>query len=312
MSVPDVTVVIPTRNRKELLIRAALPTALRQVGVEVEVLVIDDGSSDGTAARVERLGDPRVRVLRHDTSQGVAAARNTGIETAVAPWIAFLDDDDHWSPHKLAAQLAALKTADAMFSYTGVLVVGGDGEPRDVLPAPPPGEIRDRLLRQNVMPAGSSNVVASTELLRHLGGCDEQLGYLADWDLWIRLALAGSGAACDEVLVAYVRHAGQMRLTGRMAIAELNHLHARHRSAGFAADGGRLLSWVASEQRRRGRRADALGTYLLATATYRDLRWMTQIVATPFDSPGLGLKNRLLRRERVSPGVARPDWVPAP
>jgi len=309
----DVTVVIPTLNRRELLARAALPSALRQTGVEVEVLIVDDGSTDGTSTWVAELGDPRVRAIRHEAPRGVAAARNAGIGEAAAPWIAFLDDDDHWSPHKLAAQLAGLvRTPGAAFSYTSALVVAADGEPQDVMEAPPATEIRDRLLHQNVMPAGSSNVVASTELLRSLGGFDEGLAYLADWDLWIRLALAGRAVACDDALVAYVRHSARMQLTGRAALAELDRLRARHASSGFAPDGGRLLSWVASEQRRRGRRTEALATYVLATTRCRDLRWITQILATPFDSRGLGLRNRVLRRERAVPVAARPEWVPTP
>jgi glycosyltransferase involved in cell wall biosynthesis len=303
-------VVIPTRDRRELLSRAALPSALRQTGVVFEVLVVDDGSTDGTAASIEDFEDPRVRVIRQEVPRGVAAARNAAI-AAAAPWVAFLDDDDHWAPDKLATQLECLRVVDAVFAYTGALVVDAHGEPKDVLAAPPATSVRERLLLENVIPAGSSNVIASTDLLRRLGGFDEGLGYLADWDLWIRLALAGPGAADDHPRVAYVHHPGQMQLTGKGAIAELERLSRRHAAAGFAPDGSRLLSWVASEQRRRGRRAQAVGTYLLAMRTYRDLRWLTQIVATPFDSAGLGLKHRLRRVGQPTFTATRPDWIPA-
>lgn len=311
MTVPDVTVVIPTRNRREVLARAALPSALNQAGVAVEVLIVDDGSTDGTTQWVEGLGDARVRVVRH-APRGAAAARNVGIAEAAAPWIAFLDDDDHWAPEKLTTQITALRTTEAVFTYAGALVVDEHGEPTEVMAAPPAADIGDLLLRQNVIPAGSSNVVAATGVLRGLGGFDEELKYFEDWDLWIRLSHAGRGVACEEALVAYVRHPGRTQLTGRAAIATLNRLRERHAGLGFSPDGGRVLSWVASEQRRGGRRADALTTYLLATMAFRDLRWLTQILATPFDSRGLGLKNRLLRRRRVGPVVARPEWVPTP
>jgi glycosyltransferase involved in cell wall biosynthesis len=312
VSAAAVTVVIPTRNRRQRLAHAALPSALRQTGVEVEVLVVDDGSTDDTASWVTELGDPRVRALRNPAPRGVAAARNAGIAAATGTWVAFLDDDDHWSPAKLATQVAALQETDAVYSYTGALVVDALGEPSDVLVAPPSAELRDLLLRQNVMPAGSSNVVAATDLLRTLGGFDEELAYLADWDMWIRLALAGRGVASDDALVAYVRHPGQMRLTGKQAIAELDRLRARHASAGFAPDEGRLLSWIASQQRVRGQRLQALRTYLLATTTFHDPRWLTQILATPFDSAGRGLKHRLHRRGPATGAGSRPEWVPAP
>jgi glycosyltransferase involved in cell wall biosynthesis len=279
--------------------------------VNAEALVVDDGSTDGTAAWIAEHGDPRVRLIRH-SPRGAAAARNVGIAEARAPWVAFLDDDDHWSPQKLVTQISALEITGAVFSYAAALVIAADGEPTEVMAAPPADKVGDRLLRQNVMPAGSSNVVASTEVLRKLHGFDEELRYFEDWDLWIRLSQAGRGVACDDTLVAYVRHPGRTQVTGRAAIATLDRLRARHAAVGFAPDEGRLLSWVASEQRRRGRRADALAAYLLATTTCRNRRWLTQILATPFDSVGLGLRNRVLRRERVAPAVTRPEWVPAP
>src|SRR5688572_3616095 len=107
---PDVSVVIPTRNRWELLSTGALPSALAQEGVEVEVHVIDEGSSDATSQELERLNEPRVHVIRHDRPHGVAQARNAGIAAARGQWVAFLDDDDIWAPQKLRRQI---DTADA-------------------------------------------------------------------------------------------------------------------------------------------------------------------------------------------------------
>lgn len=304
--------VIPTRNRIGLLERAALPSALNQAGVEIEVLVVDDGSADGTPARVLGLPDERIRLIRNERPQGVAAARNVGIHEAAAPWVAFLDDDDHWSPDKLATQLEALRRTEASFAYCSAVVIAEDGTPTEVMRAPAAETIRSTLLRENAMPAGSSNVIASTTLLRRLHGFDEGLAYLADWDLWIALATTGEAVACEGVLVAYVRHPQRMRLAGRAAVAELERLRVRHEAAGFAPDSGRLLSWVAGEQRRGGRKAQALRTYATATVTYRDLRWLRQILATPLDRNGHGLKNWILRRQEPAAEIARPEWVPAP
>ena len=102
---PVVSVVIPTADRWPLLSTCALRSALGQHDVEHEVIVVDDGSSDETPRRLEELGDPRLRILRHATRQGVSQARNTAIEAARGEWIAFLDDDDLWSPRKLRVQL---------------------------------------------------------------------------------------------------------------------------------------------------------------------------------------------------------------
>ena len=115
---PTVTVVIPTHNRKELL-RYALMSALRQEGVALEVIVVDDGSSDGTAEMLAALTDRRVRVVHHETAQGVSAARNRGIEEARGEWIAFLDDDDLWAPDKLRLQLESATKSGRRWVYVG-------------------------------------------------------------------------------------------------------------------------------------------------------------------------------------------------
>ena len=83
----------------------AVATALSQVGVDLEVIVVDDGSADQTTARLSEVADARLRVLRLRTPQGGARARNLGISEARGQWIAFLDDDDVWSPKKLNLQL---------------------------------------------------------------------------------------------------------------------------------------------------------------------------------------------------------------
>ena len=97
MTTPRATVVIPTRDRPQLL-RRALATALRQVDVIAEIIIVDDGGSVPSALPVT---GGSLRVLRKDRSEGVSAARNHGIEAARGEWVAFLDDDYHWAPTKL-------------------------------------------------------------------------------------------------------------------------------------------------------------------------------------------------------------------
>ena len=93
----EVTVVIPTHNRRALLART-LHSVLAQRHVDLAVVVVDDGGSDGTAKALDDLNDTRVTVVRHDRPRGVSAARNSGIAKAVTPWLAFVDDDDLWAP----------------------------------------------------------------------------------------------------------------------------------------------------------------------------------------------------------------------
>ena len=136
MTTPDVSVVIPTRDRPELLLHSALPSALDQKAVDLEVIVVDDCSAEDIERRTTEVGDARVRVVRHLAPRGVASARNTGIGVARAPWIAFLDDDDLWAPTKLERQLRALSDSNASFTYCSALVLDDAGRPAEVLRAP--------------------------------------------------------------------------------------------------------------------------------------------------------------------------------
>jgi glycosyltransferase involved in cell wall biosynthesis len=191
---PEVTVVIPTRNRRRFL-EQAVGDALRQVDVSLEVVVVDDGSTDASAVAGIDQCDPRVRVLHVPTRKGVAHARNVGADSAHGEWLAFLDDDDRWAPGKLRAQLDIAAACGADWVYTAALTV--DAHDR-ILFAEMPGEgplDMPRLLAANPVPGGCSNVVARTELVRSLGAFDEKLSIIADWDLWIRLARNGQPCA---------------------------------------------------------------------------------------------------------------------
>lgn len=112
MAGPRVSVIVPTFNRAAS-IAAAVKSALDQTFADLEVLVIDDGSTDATADVLADISDARLFLLRHDRNAGAAAARNTGLKAARGELIAFLDSDDTWMPEKLALQVAALDAAPA-------------------------------------------------------------------------------------------------------------------------------------------------------------------------------------------------------
>jgi glycosyltransferase involved in cell wall biosynthesis len=258
--VPDVCVVIPTHDRRRLLQRT-LRSALAQRSVVLEVVVVDDGSSDGTAQFVEDLDDPRVCLVRHDVARGVATARNAGVVASTARWIAFLDDDDLWAPDKLARQLAAAEAAGTGWVYAGAVeidvhdrLVGGEPPPR-------PERLLAELTRQNLMPAGSSNVVILADMFRACGGFDAELRHLADWDLWLRLARREEPSYVPEPLVAYRIHAGQATMDTAGMMAEAEVLRERH-----GADPASIRRWLAWSHLRRGNRRAAIGAYARAVA----------------------------------------------
>jgi glycosyltransferase involved in cell wall biosynthesis len=127
MTSPIVTVVIPTRNRPELLLRA-VKSALRQTLGEIEVVVVIDGEvGNATANALALLGDERLRYARMPQSVGGAEARNVGVREARGNWIALLDDDDEWLPEKLESQLAAVSGQGQRLVVTSQHIHRADG-----------------------------------------------------------------------------------------------------------------------------------------------------------------------------------------
>ena len=192
----EVSVIIPTRNRRPFLARA-LTSALGQDSVDLEVIVVDDASTDETEDYLIGLSDPRVRTVRQEIWRGVSAARNLGIEAATGVWLAFLDDDDRWLPRRLRAALDLATETDADFVYTETVIVDASGRPLDRVPSPPAEHLLAGLRYPGAV-AGPSSVMASAELVAQVGGFDPKLSYFADWEMWIRLVTAGRPAHAPE------------------------------------------------------------------------------------------------------------------
>jgi len=280
----DVSVVIPTRDRPALAATAA-GCALRQVGLSVEVIVVDDGSSP--AADPDCGDGRRPVVLRHPEPRGVSAARNTGIARATGHWIAFLDDDDLWAPTKLARQLAAAADSGRDWVYAGYVDVDGDLTLVGGAPPPPPEEVVARLASHNSVPGSASNVVVRSTVLRRVGGFEESLNVHEDWDLWIRLARTGPPACVPEPLVALRWHAGNA--SGRSA-SMLRELPRMGRRDGVSVDYPRHLRWAAWTAMAAGHRGTAARWYLSA--------------ATRGDLPSLGRAAVALARPQAALGRA--------
>jgi glycosyltransferase involved in cell wall biosynthesis len=305
-SPPEVSVIVPTRDRWPLL-EVTLQGALGQERTELEVVVVDDGSQDDTPRRLSEIRDPRVRVVRHERPRGVAGARNQGIAAARGKWVAFLDDDDLWSPRKLRAQLDAAHEQEAGFAYCAAVVVDEGAAPFYSPPLTDPAKLARDLLRVNVMPGGSSNVIARTELVRSLGGFDEQLEQLADWDLWIRLAQVARAAACPEVLVAYVEHPRNMLLVHEPDVArELELLVAKHAGADppvrLEPDRLHFARWRARGHGRAGRRRKAFQLYMRVALRHRTLSDVLRAVRV------LALGPRAHPRSARVP-IPTPEWL---
>jgi GT2 family glycosyltransferase len=296
---PQVSVVIPTRDRPALA-RRAIASALAQRGVEVEVLVVDDGSGEPFIAPA----DPRVTVLRHELSRGVAAARNAGLEAARAPWVALLDDDDFWAPWKLRVQLDALEAAGAGFAYCSALVVA-DARAVAVAEALPAADLALGLSRRNPVPAGASNVLVATAAVRQAGGFDVRLRHLADWDLWSRLLQLTGAVACPEALVAYVQHSASMHVADQASVREEARLLRRlHHDGGpiTGFDHGVFALFLADGHRQAGRHWTAAGVQALAAIRHGRPGYLVGAARELARATGV-----VRRPRRIQPPT--PDWV---
>ena len=124
MAISQVSVVIPTLNRVHTL-RRAIDSVISQTYKAHSIVVIDDGSTDGTSEMINEYY-PQIIFIKQD-NQGVSAARNTGINSIDAEWIAFLDSDDKWHPNKLEEQIIFMKNNNIAFSFSNYEVVSEDG-----------------------------------------------------------------------------------------------------------------------------------------------------------------------------------------
>lgn len=205
---PLVSVVIPTYNSAQY-VTAAVNSVRAQTVRDVEILVVDDGSTDDTREVMKQYG-ALVRYFSQENG-GVAVARNHGIAESSGRYIAFLDADDTWSPHKLEQQLAVLEANpryrlcySAHTSVDAQLTPLGVGRSERHGPA-----LEDLLLHGNIV-GSICTVLCERELFKTGGVFDPELSQCADWDMWIRLAMLTEFLYLDEPLVTYRQHAANM------------------------------------------------------------------------------------------------------
>lgn len=296
-SVPEVTVIIPSKDRP-VLVERAVAVACSQQGVDLEVIVIDDGSTPPVDLQSK---DPRVRVLRNEPARGVAAARNRGVFEARAPWVAFLDDDDLWAPAKLRTQLDACAEWGAQWCHPSTYWLNGAMGLRFINHPPARWTSREVLLGANVV-GSPSGVLASTELVRAVGGFDGAFSTFADWDLWLRLADAYPALGVRAPLLGYVTHEGSMhRQPLGPLLRELRLLTRRHRGRGRLG-GVEIWVWIAMSKKDAGQH---LFSAAIAIAT--GLRWAR---AKLFVDAAKALVRMVFpRRREPQPWRAAPDWI---
>ena len=233
---PSVSIVVPSYNRWGLLERA-IASVHRQIFADWELIVVDDGSTDGTAAGIEEMSraDPRIRLVENRGTHGPAAARNTGLAQCRADWVAFLDSDDSWEPGKLARFMAEVQAhpegvligsdywmidratgrRETMLQFiAGTMIPWWQNDPL-VSGLGPWQAIKDDplvLATREAMRATTfaeflwvhtSSAMVRREAARALGGFDETLIQTEDIDLWLKLADCGPVRLIAEPLASY-------------------------------------------------------------------------------------------------------------
>jgi glycosyltransferase involved in cell wall biosynthesis len=202
MSAAPVSVVIPTYNYAHF-IGEAIDSVLAQTMPALEIIVVDDGSTDDTRERVAKYGD-RVRYI-HQANRGLSAARNTGIAAARGEFVALLDADDRWKPGKLAAQWAEFTGPDIGLVYCGKEVFHEQGRV-SLVPAVKAEADRalELLLTANLF--CPSSVIMRRECFAKCGTFDETLRKVEDREMWIRIAKQFRLACVPECLAEWRLH----------------------------------------------------------------------------------------------------------
>jgi glycosyltransferase involved in cell wall biosynthesis len=211
-----VSVVIPAYQAERTL-AAAIESVLSQTYTDIDVIVVDDGSTDATGSVAQSYGSP-VTVIR-TSNAGVSAARNTGIERSSGELIAFLDADDLWAPSKLARQVEVMDSDESIgLVTTSATAVGANLEvleERRVWPTDDPCAI---LLLNSMVLGQLSSALLRRDVVVELGGFDRRFSQCADWDFFLRTGTRSRIATIDEQLVLY--RTAQASMSSNIALLE--------------------------------------------------------------------------------------------
>jgi glycosyltransferase involved in cell wall biosynthesis len=184
---PLISVIIPVYNGEET-IRETIESVLKQVCTDFELIVINDGSTDATLARIERIKDSRLKVFSYPNA-GQAVSRNRGISHALGEYISFIDADDLWTPDKLETQLKALQdNPQAAVAYSWTKCIDESGQySRRGSHISVTGDVYGKLLLIDFIENGSNPLIRA-QAIAEVGGFDETMVPSEDRDLWLRLA----------------------------------------------------------------------------------------------------------------------------
>jgi glycosyltransferase involved in cell wall biosynthesis len=223
MTAPLISVIIPNYNYARFL-PEAIDSVLAQTYPNVEIIVVDDGSTDNSEEVLRGYGE-KLRWFRQ-SNKGVSAARNYGIEQSRGELLAFMDADDMWHPEKLERQARLFENPAIGMVYCGLQYISAEGEPLGQNLSGLSGQVLKEiaLLQPPGVPASGSAALISRACYEKVGPFDTRLSTSADWDMWRRIACHYELALVPEPLVLYRLHGSAMHRN--VALFERDMLHA--------------------------------------------------------------------------------------
>jgi glycosyltransferase involved in cell wall biosynthesis len=237
---PLFSVIVPVFNAGAYLDRA-IASVRAQTCPELELILVDDGSTDDAVDRACAIPDSRLRVVRQ-ANQGAPAALNRGLAAATAEYVAFLDADDFWAPSKLERHLQCFRAhPDADLTFTGLAYVGADDEALRLPPRRPNGFFTFEHLFVDYVIGTSSAIAARKSVTQIAGGFDPAFPYMYDVDLVLRIARLrpANVVGIAEPLTFYRRRPGQQTSDWRPMADYWARILAKHGAS--TDDGGRLV-----------------------------------------------------------------------
>lgn len=247
---PIVSIIVPTYNRAEVLGRALQSLAM-QTFRDFEILLIDDGSTDGTKTAVDMFLEQNPTIplfyIRLDRNRGAAYARNEGVRRARGSFIAFQDSDDRWHPEKLEKQILHFRRVSEKIGvvYCALLRIGAEKEymvPDRTIPVKE-GDVMKVLVQGNFIPLPAA--VVRKECFTIAGLFDEDLPCLQDWELWLRIAQTYHFHYLDETLVFSYFSSDSICLHSHNLTVALQHILKKHVKIFSRTDLARIYKYLA-------------------------------------------------------------------
>jgi glycosyltransferase involved in cell wall biosynthesis len=275
-----VSVIIPTHNRASVIGRA-VASVRAQTFHDMEIIVVDDGSTDDTPQIVQSIHDPRIRYIRCQTNRGPSAARNVGLKAARGEYVAFLDSDDEWAPEKTEKQVRLLDSLSDDWGYcsTGTRFIKDGWRESHLCPTPVRQgyTFADLLFGKLYVP--TPGLVIRRACLKRVGFFDERLRVNEDYELLIRLSREYRLAVLPEPLVVVHRDTTKLRADSIepacLLILQKHTSSVRGELGWYAARRFRAQAfWRIADQKLRNREWAAGLSY-----------WLRAITSTPLMSP---------------------------